>query len=49
LANFENGTRSVTERTQIDLQQALERAGIVFIDGDGGGPGVRLRNSDGAS
>ena len=26
------------------VQRALEDAGIVFIDEDGGGPGVRLRN-----
>ena len=25
------------------VQRALEDAGIVFIDGNGGGPGVRLR------
>ena len=25
------------------IKRALEAAGVVFIDGDGGGPGVRLR------
>jgi hypothetical protein len=26
------------------MQKTLERAGISFIDENGGGPGVRLRN-----
>ena len=25
------------------IQSALERAGVIFIDANGGGPGVRLR------
>ena len=31
------------ERTIEALQRVLEAAGIEFIDGNGGGPGVRLR------
>jgi hypothetical protein len=30
------------ERTIEALQRVLEAAGIEFIDGNGGGPGVRL-------
>ncbi|MBK1671420.1 transcriptional regulator [Rhodovibrio sodomensis] len=49
LANFENGTSALNERTKRDIQLALERAGIVFIDPNGGGPGVRLRDNTGDS
>jgi transcriptional regulator with XRE-family HTH domain len=31
------------ERTAERLRQAIEAAGVVFIDNNGGGPGVRLR------
>ena len=31
------------------VQQALENAGIEFIDGNGSGPGVRLRRPTGAN
>ena len=27
------------------IQRALEAAGVIFIEGDGEGPGVRLRNT----
>jgi len=30
--------------TGAKIQTALERAGVEFIDENGGGPGVRLRN-----
>ncbi len=29
----------------LKVQQALEDAGVVFIDRNGGGPGVRLRDA----
>jgi hypothetical protein len=29
--------------TLVALKKALEAAGVEFIDGNGGGPGVRLR------
>lgn len=35
-------------RTVVDIREALERAGIIFIDGDysgSGGPGVRLSSN----
>ena len=31
------------------IKTALEAAGIIFIDGDGGGPGVRLPDNTGDS
>lgn len=35
------------DRTLADIRRALEDAGIVFIDENGGGPGVRLKNRSG--
>ena len=40
--------RSTTENAW-KVQQALEDAGVVFIDENGGGPGVRLRDRVGGS
>jgi len=43
VTRIENG--SDARQSTIDrLRQALEAAGVVFIDENGGGPGVRLRN-----
>ena len=42
VTRFERGDE-LKERTIEALQRALEAAGIEFIDGNGGGPGVRLR------
>jgi hypothetical protein len=39
-------THSETSLTRVNdyvIRQALEAAGVEFIDGNGGGPGVRLR------
>ena len=44
LVDFERGSRNTYERTLRDIERALEKAGIQFIDSNGGGPGVRLRN-----
>jgi hypothetical protein len=33
------------QRTGIAIREALEDAGVVFIDENGGGPGVRLRKA----
>ena len=33
----------VSEEARTKMQKTLERAGISFIDENGGGPGVRLR------
>lgn len=32
------------ERTITDIRNTLEAAGIIFIDSNGNGPGVRLRD-----
>ena len=34
---------SLTVANDLALRRALEAAGVEFIDGNGGGPGVRLR------
>lgn len=47
IANFESGKRAPYERTIADLRTALESAGVVFIDQNGNGPGVRLRDRQG--
>ncbi|ESZ07892.1 MAG: transcriptional regulator [Mesorhizobium sp.] len=43
LDNFEAGKRAPYDRTLLDLQAALEWAGVEFIPENGGGAGVRLR------
>ncbi len=43
LIDFERGARNPYDRTLVDIRRALEEAGIIFIDENGGGPGVRLR------
>jgi transcriptional regulator with XRE-family HTH domain len=43
IANFESGEREPIPVTIAAIQQALERAGIIFLQVDrAGGPGVRL-------
>ena len=42
VARFEAG-EELKERTLEAIRSALEKAGIEFIDEDGGGPGVRLK------
>lgn len=40
-------TASETKLTRVNdqaIRRVLEAAGVEFIDGNGGGPGVRLRN-----
>lgn len=43
IANFERGARAPFDRTLRDIRTALETAGVIFIDENGQGPGVRLR------
>ena len=43
LIDFERGARQPRERTLLDIRRTLEDAGIIFIDQNGGGPGVRLK------
>jgi transcriptional regulator with XRE-family HTH domain len=42
VTRIENGA-DAKQSTMDRLQQALESAGIEFLDENGGGPGVRLR------
>jgi transcriptional regulator with XRE-family HTH domain len=42
VTRIENGS-DAKQSTMDRLQQALEDAGVVFIDENGGGPGVRLK------
>ncbi len=43
IADFERGARTPRARTLAAIKSALETAGVEIIDGNGGGPGVRLR------
>jgi len=43
ITDFERGSRHPYPRTIAALQDALEGAGVEFIDPNGGGPGVRLK------
>ena len=45
VADFERGARVPYPRTLEDIREALETAGVEFIDENGGGPGVRLRKA----
>jgi transcriptional regulator with XRE-family HTH domain len=41
--DFERGARNPRRVTLEALQRALEKAGVIFVDENGEGPGVRLR------
>lgn len=43
VSRFEAGEK-LKERTVLDIKATLEAAGIIFIDSNGNGPGVRLRD-----
>jgi predicted transcriptional regulator len=43
VVDFEKQRRLVSHEAQTAIRSALERAGVEFIDENGGGPGVRLR------
>ena len=45
IADFERGAREPYPRTLEDVRGALEKAGIEFIEENGGGAGVRLRKA----
>jgi transcriptional regulator with XRE-family HTH domain len=42
-AELTEGSTSMTATNDLAVRRALEAAGVEFIDEDGGGPGVRLR------
>ena len=42
IVDFERMRRPVSDEAVAAIRSALERAGIDFIDENGGGPGVRL-------
>ena len=46
LIDFERGARQPYDRTLADIRRALEDAGVIFIDEDDEGSGVRLRKSE---
>ena len=43
ITRFENGQSGGHAETLRKIQRALEEAGVIFIDENGDGPGVRLR------
>jgi transcriptional regulator with XRE-family HTH domain len=43
IVDFEKERRQVSEDAISAIAAAFERAGVIFIDENGGGPGVRLR------
>ncbi len=47
LADFEVGRRQPHPRTLEAIRAALEAAGVEFIQGNGGGAGVRLQRNGG--
>jgi len=44
-AELTDDETSMTTANDLAVRRALEAAGVEFIDDNGGGPGVRLRNS----
>jgi len=47
VVDFEKQRRSVSDEAVSKMQKALEAAGVVFIQENGGGAGVRLRKPGG--
>lgn len=44
-AELADSETSMTVPNDLAVRRALEAAGVEFIDGNGGGPGVRLREA----
>ena len=42
-AELTEGETSMTTANDLAVRRALEQGGVEFIEGNGGGPGVRLR------
>lgn len=47
VVDFEKSRRAVSETSIAAIRAALEDAGVIFIDQNGNGPGVRLRERQG--
>ena len=43
IVDFEKGRRTVSAEAIQKIRTAIEKAGVEFIDENGGGPGIRLR------
>ena len=48
VANFERGEALKASTVEV-IQRTLEKAGIIFINANDGGPGARLRSCRGSS
>ncbi|MFZ3248103.1 MAG: hypothetical protein WA214_04365 [Pseudolabrys sp.] len=48
IVDFERSGRPVSREAVQAIREALELAGIKFVDENGGGPGVRLRRRQGS-
>jgi len=46
LMDFERGTRQPHRRTIADIRRSLEDGGVIFLDEDDEGPGVRLKKKN---
>lgn len=44
ITRYENERGGLNDATRTKLRTALESAGVIFIDQNGNGPGVRLRD-----
>ena len=47
ITNIETGRYAGDDVTLVAIEAVLKRAGVEFIDENGGGPGVRLRKREG--
>ena len=45
ITHFENGNRQPIPANLTAIRTALEQAGVIFIPGNGDGPGVKLRKN----
>jgi hypothetical protein len=43
-AELSEAQTALTAANELAIRRALESAGVMFIEKDGGGPGVRLRD-----
>ena len=47
IADFENGSLTPSASNLAAIRAALEAVGVIFVDDNGEGPGVRLRKAHG--